>query len=362
MSPEKPIEAYLIIDDYPINASYWRRFQCRAFGFPAPEVCEWSRGWPAQSAAHYMPVRIAEEFADTLDEFDIRGKFTVLPCPAGLGRIDQSVREIPTADLKALLDLARKRFAPRFDISLEVLTHSMALDIATGGLMPHTESAWVSYMSAPVPGRQETLCSYIRHGFEVHRNAGFTTRCMTLGGMPDVSGITGDKMVHEGHNLAGLAQAMATVSREFLPSETNTTLFAAVTTKSEWNSKTGLPQLVLTRPDGTKVFDLFCAVGESLLALMGGQGDVAAVTDGLITPDLQRGRLVDAAESGAALSFIAHAQSLTSLNTGLGLKAFREAMRRLRARYGKRLVWRRPTDLVRLHAAEYDNDTSRKGT
>ena len=354
MSPDKPVEAYLIVDDFPINATYWRRFQCRAFGFPAPEVCEWSRGWPAQAAAPNIPVRLAESFADTLEEFDIRGKFTVLPCPAGLGRIDQSVREIPAADMQALLALARTRIAPRFDISLEVLTHSMALDTATGALLPHTESAWVSYLAAPGPGRHETLCAYLRHGWQILKNAGFTARCMTLGGMPDVSGITGGKMVHEGHNQEGLARAVAAMRREFLPDESINTMWAAVTVDSDWNRKTGLPTWVITDTDATRVFDLHCTIGEPFLAIMGGQGDVAAATDRLITPDLQHGQLVDAAESGAVVSMLVHAQTLTSLNTGLGLQAFREAMRRFRARYGRRLVWHKPTDLIRVHSADYE--------
>ncbi len=341
---EMLVEASLITDDFPINGSYIRRAQCAAMGFPMPEVCDWSRGWPSQASALFMPVPLASRFADLADEFDLRGKLTVLPCPGGLGRMDRSVRGLPDADRLALLDLVRERFAPRFDISLEVLTHSMGFDLRTEGLLPHTETAWVSHLATPGPGHHEALCEYLRFGWQILANEGIHVRCAHPGGMPDPSNLVGNRILNRGHHIERLADAIRQMRLEFAPDTDVLLTFADPPRPQPAN---GRPNLIRRYDDRFAVYAIQDVIGESLLGVFHGVGDVNAEADRLVTPDLGGGTLIEAAEAGKVVSLLSHAQSLSSCNTGLGLDVLHLALSRLRERYGKRLVWRTPTELVR---------------
>ena len=340
---DTPIEACLTVDDFPVNGTYIRRAQCEAMGFPMPQICDWSHGWPRQADARFMSLPLVHRFTNLVEELNLRGKFTLLPCPGGLGRLDQSVRGLPDTERTAILDLIRKRVAPRFDLSLEVLTHAMALDTRTGALLPHTESAWVSHLAAPGPDHHEQLCAYLRFGWHILANLGFTARCVTIGGMPDVSGITDDHMLHQGHHLDRLADAIRVMRSEFVPGADCLFIFAATLDTRPPN---GRPCRIKQYPDAFAVYDLQQAVEESLLGVFHGEGDIETEAAKLVTPDLSGGTMIEAAESGKVLSFLVHAQTLASRNTGMGLGIFQLACTRLRERYGKRLVWRTPTELA----------------
>ena len=45
--PDVPVYACLIVDDYPINASYWSRQQQTAFGYRAKDTGPFGYDWPA---------------------------------------------------------------------------------------------------------------------------------------------------------------------------------------------------------------------------------------------------------------------------------------------------------------------------
>jgi len=339
----QPIDACLIIDDVPLNATYWTREQQTAFGYRPKDTGIWGENWRAQGAAPFFPVHLAHEFADFVEESDIRGKFTLLPCPAGLGRIDRSVRGYPDDELRELVALVRERLVPRFDITPEALTHSMAFDPATEGLLPHTESAWMTHLSAT--GKQEELRAYLRFAWTVLGNVGIQAHGITLGGMPDSSNIGSGESLLAGHHREGLAEALMAVEREFESDVSTSFMYTGSPPISEAGRTLGVPETIYTAPDGARVFELCSTFGDVLLGVFNGTGDVSAETDKLISPDLERGAFIECVEVGQILGITVHGQTLNALNTGFGFQILREAVRRLRNRYGRRLIWHTALEL-----------------
>ena len=345
---ESPVPACLIVDDVPINASYWWRLQQTGFGFkPTDDI--WGDQWRNQADAALAPVALFEAFADLADEFDLKGKFTMLPRPAALGRLDERIRGYADDELAKMLDIVRSRIQPRFDITPEVLTHTMAMDPATGALRPHSETAWVSHLTRT--GERQQLTDYIAHAFEVLKNAGLSPTGLTVGGMTDPSGIAAGEMVVHGFNLQQLAESLAvaaTQSGVTFEHDGKPAVFFFVggepTTKR--GQAFGLPEPYET--DAARVFNLYSVGDEPLAPLYRGVGDVEATADALITADLASGRWVDAAEAGRVVVATIHDQTLNSRNTQLGLKALRLALGRLKERYGSRLAWHRASSLCAL--------------
>ena len=56
------------------------------------------------------------------------GKFSVVPCPAALGRIDEGLPLFSKAQQDEWLAMCREVIVPAFDITPEMLTHTFVVD------------------------------------------------------------------------------------------------------------------------------------------------------------------------------------------------------------------------------------------
>ena len=285
----EPVRACYIVDDFPACPIYQTRQWGQAFGFEIPDR-QYSRGWELMTKMPVYPVADTEWFADFVEEFGIRGKFTVLGYPAGRGRLDESVRGYSDEELKRLLDIVRDRIAPRFDITPEVLTHTMACDPDTLQMRPHCESHWLSHLAAE--GRVDELTAYIHKAYTILRNVGLRAHGITIGGMPDLSGIAGDKPLTRGHHRDVLAEALARVERELGLSGEMTFMFTGSPAITDAGRRLRAPELIHTTGDGVKAYDVH-AITDPVWFLMHGIGDIDALIDRFISRDLSHGELVD---------------------------------------------------------------------
>lgn len=341
---DKPIHACLIVDDTPASPAYWVRLQQTAFGYTPTTNTFWGKNWPALAPAGLWRPSDARAFADLIDEFNIRGKCSLLACPSGLGRIDQSVRGYTDAELKELLAIMRDRIQPRMDITPEVVTHSMALDLDSGALLPHAESAWVTHLAAT--RQMDRLKEYLRFAFTILRNVGIAAHGLCVGGMSDPSNIGKGESLLTGHHREALSEALLSVEREFDPKRTFSFMYTGSLPLTEQGRSVRAPETIYRSPDNGRVFEVFSHGEDPLLPMLYGDREaLAAATDAMISPDLERGELVAEAEAGRAVVFTIHSQTLISLNTGLGQSCLREAMKRFHQRYGKRIVWLKTSEL-----------------
>jgi len=340
------IPACIILDDFPINGSYWTREQQTAFGFTPNHGGDFGREWRNQARAAWCSPETLERFADLCDEFGVRGKFTVLPCPAGLGRIDRTVRGCDPSYIERLLDTVRRRIAHRFDLTPEVLTHSMAYDPDTGAMLPHTESAYLSHLAAT--RQTQKLHHYVHTAWSILDNVGLKPSGITIGGIPDKSGIANNQMFYDNHNRDVLAEVMMEVLREFQPGARDAFMYAYGSATREPYITSLLPEPVWSAPDGGRVYEIISPINEPLVALMHGDGDINKEADKLITPDLAAGAFIKHAQAGQPIVMTIHAQTITSLNTHHGLHMLAIALRRLHERYGSRVKWMTPLELCVL--------------
>ena len=74
------------------------------------------------------PASFTREFAEWCLASGVRGKFSVVPCPAALGRIDEGLPLFSQAQQDEWLAMCREVIVPAFDITPEMLTHTFVLD------------------------------------------------------------------------------------------------------------------------------------------------------------------------------------------------------------------------------------------
>src|SRR5690349_9349387 len=67
---------------------------------------------PGYETPYLIPADFIKRVADTFDQFDLRGKFTVIPMPSCLGRLDQTLNRVPAENQANFIKIVRERFAP----------------------------------------------------------------------------------------------------------------------------------------------------------------------------------------------------------------------------------------------------------
>jgi hypothetical protein len=290
---------------------------------------------PGYETPFLVPAEFTRRVADTFDKYDLRGKFTVIPMPSCLGRIDQSLQRVPQAHLQEFLKLVRERIAPRFDITPEFLTHLCTYDLKTGNYRRHLfEDTWISQASL------EEIVEYFTLAFQILKNVGLEATGITS---PWVSGIdVEEKYAH------ALAEAQWNVFKRKLTwyflhaaSDTEEPIQCAVKYK---NNERG--QVVISVPSNAG--DIFWCMEKTTH-----DERVKFINEGidrLVSPDGKSGRIRQLMDTGFPVVLVTHWQSLYTQGTGLGLEGLSALSERIQKVFGSSLEWVTCSELARRYA------------
>lgn len=163
----------LIIDDSTVlvNANYfWMRDR--------NPVDDQQRRWEDVPVVH--PESFTREWAQLCQAHGVRGKFSVIPCPAALGRLDQGLPLFSRAQQESWLAMCRELIAPAFDITPEMMTHSVVVDPAT--CRPLEPQLWEQYEWAKLPDDEELVTEYIAAACRILVNLGLPPTGVTSPG------------------------------------------------------------------------------------------------------------------------------------------------------------------------------------
>ncbi|MYH82146.1 hypothetical protein F4009_12915 [Candidatus Poribacteria bacterium] len=129
-----------------------------------------------------IPADFAAEWAEWCWENGVKGKFSLIPYPAGVGRVDegfptQVVEKSSTLEYQAWLRVYRELIWPSFDLTPEMLTHTAVVDLDTFTLTEAWEQ--VEWVNPPVDDR---LTDYIITAMEMLDNVGIPCEGVTSPG------------------------------------------------------------------------------------------------------------------------------------------------------------------------------------
>ena len=291
---------------------------------------------PGYETPFLVSAGFTRRVADTFDRFDLRGKFTVIPMPSCLGRIDQSLKRVPQDHLQEFLGLVRERIASRFDITPEFLTHLCAYNLKTGDYQRHLfEDTWIT--QAPL----EEIIEYFMLAFQILRNVGIEATGITS---PWVSGIDVEqKYVH------ALAEAQWNVFKRKLTwyflhavDDTENPLQCAITYKDDARG-----QIVVSVPSNGG--DIFWSMEQP--TQMERLKFINAGIDRLVSPDGRSGRIRQLIESGYPVVLVTHWQSLYTQGTELGLEGLITLAERIQKVFGSSLEWVTCSEMARQYAS-----------
>jgi len=302
----------LIVDDgAPVNLAYWLH--------------------PQQQCVHLIPNAVARDFAGICRRYGAAGKFSVLPMPSQLGRLDEGLNYVPDRHLQGFLKVARERIAPLFDITVELLTHQAAYDLARGRYLHVYEDAWVSRASV------SEMADYIALAMRILKNVGLPPNGVTS---PWAAGIDNEKRYAE-----AIARATRRVTgRKFAWYF----LHCLGSARPRWpwiawrDKKAGL--VTVTVPANT---DDRLWASQDAGSARAARAAVESGIDQWLTADGRRGKIRDLFDAGLPIVILTHWQSLFSNGRCAGLAGLEKLFGRVEKAFGAGVRWMRCSELAR---------------
>lgn len=326
------IPVSLIIDDSTVlvNLNYfWMRDRNPVDGQ--------NRRWEDVPVVH--PESFTREFAEFCLEAGVRGKFSVVPCPAALGRIDEGLPLFSRQQQESWLAMCREVIQPAFDITPEMITHTFVVDPQT--LQPVEPRIWEQMEWETLPTDQEELVfDYIATACRILDNVGLTPEGVTSPG-----GFGGRTLDFYARVAGG---AIRSVTGDPAPY-----FFKRVT--DEPITRAGQVEVPVWYPDpaaGTATGEIIASTGD-WTGSWTGYGEVNA--DKYLTTDLQGGRVAELMAAGEPVIFCSHWQGFYGMHNEdrRGFRALQTVVARLKELdpRGERTRWRKCSEITRYACA-----------
>lgn len=317
----------LIIDDSTVllNANYfWMRDRNPVDGQ--------NRRWEDVPVVH--PRAFTREWAELCQAHGVRGKFSVIPCPAAVGRIDHGLPLFSRAQQDDWLAMCRELIVPAFDLTPEMMTHSVVVDPAT--CRPVEPQLWEQYDWAALPEDEDLVTEYIAAACRILVNVGLTPTGVTSPG-----GFGGQTLDRYARCTGEAVRAVTGVATPYF--------FQRVTAEG---TDLETPVWFPDRAAGTATGEIIASTGDKTGSWTGyGEADA----DYYLTADLQGGRLPELLAARQPVVFCSHWQGFYGLHDEdrRGFRVLGTVLERLRALDpdGSLTRWRKCSEITNYACA-----------
>ncbi len=334
LNPRNRVPVALIIDDSTCLVNL-NRFSVPQFahvrgpGSPYARL-PW-REWPVE-----IPDAFVRRFGEWCAGHGVKGKYSIVPFPACVGRLDRTLPGWTQAELDGSIDLVRTLMLPNWDIHPEMISHTRVIDTKTGHPYPEfTEGFMENWLWSK--GRSvDELADYLTYALRILKNIGLPCEGITT---PGGFGSMARPQLAQATFESVRAVFGAEIPHYFrdLFSEGDKSVAPLVQNASG-----------LDGPDPRCVVHTIACTGDWT-----GGWDCTAPggADRFITPDGQSGRLVDVINRGEPALMLAHWTGIYFNGQEVGFKIFQEVVRRLHARFDH-LHWMKLSEVSRYWAAK----------
>jgi len=275
-----------------------------------------------------IPVSFARKFGEWCAENGVKGKFSFIPMPAGLGTIDRELPGFPKARLDEWIRATKEIIRPNFDLTPEMITHCQVVDLSDWTMTSWWENetgAW-----GPLPG--DWLTRYIAAALRILRNIDIAAKGVTSPGDFGRADLDG--------------YAAATLRASKAVNDIATPYFYCE------GDEEGIPW--------PKLYSLDKKKGEACVSILsctddwfgGWEGDNRAAVyspDMCITEDLLTGRLPQVIAAGCPAVIVAHWQGFYFEGEELGFRTFKVVVERINRL--PNILWMKPSEIARYWMA-----------
>ena len=297
------------------------------------------RDWPSE-----IPDDFVRRFADWCGAHGVKGKYSVVPFPACVGRLDRELPGWTRKEVEASIKLLRERLSSNWDFHPEMVTHTRVIDLKTGHPYPERGPRFMENWEWTRGRSVDELAGYMAYALEILKNVGLPCDGITT------PGGFGNQV------LAELAQATLQSCRSVFNAEIPH-YFRHVYESGE---RSVAPRVEYAAGlNGTEPRAVVSIIGCTGDWTGGWDCTPPAGADKYITPDLQQGRLVEVIQRGQPACLVSHWTGIYFNGAETGFKIFQEVVRRLHQRFDN-VIWMKLSELARYWAAKELTQISRE--
>ncbi len=340
LNPRNRVPISLIIDDSTclVNLAH--------FGIP-----HFAEAWPNNYKQDWrkLPREIPDSFVRKFGEWcrdnGVKGKYSIVPYPGCVGRLDRGLPGWSRKELDDSLKLVRELMMPDWDIHPEMVTHTRVIDTRTGHPYPEWSEKFMENWGWSQDKSAEVLTDYMSYALRILKNVGL-----------DCEGITTPGGFGS-QNRDNLAKATLQSCRDVFKAEIPH-YFRDLFTDEQ--SVAPLVQYAsgLAGPDPRCVVSIIGCTGDWF---GGWDGLERGSADKCITEDLKSGRLPQVIEKGEPAIIVCHWPGIYFNGEEVGFNIFKEVVRRVHARYDN-LVWMKQSEIARYWAAKELTQIDKQGS
>ncbi len=267
-----------------------------------------------------VPDSFTHRFAEICRTHQLRGKYSVIPIPGGLGRLDRSIPCLTQEDITAFTKIVREEIMPMFSITPEILTHQAAYNLKTETCFDFCENVFVR------DNDRNAIAEYVGLALQILRNVDIEPSGVTS---PWNTGID-----NEIEYAAGIGMAFQNVLNKnhcfyFLHSSDHVRKPVLMFDTPETGRVVSIPAL---SPDPFWRTQKPTEEQQARDIAMEG-------IDYLLSEDGKTGHIPDLIEKGEPVILLTHWQSLFSDGRAIGLEGLDFLAQRIRKYYGDTAEW-----------------------
>ncbi|MBI3882614.1 MAG: hypothetical protein HY301_21450 [Verrucomicrobia bacterium] len=334
LNPRARVPVGLIIDDSTclVNLNRFAMPQFDEASLGAKEVYRrnW-REWPVE-----IPDAFVRKFGEWCAGAGVKGKYSIVPYPACVGRLDRGLPGWTPRELEQSLELIRTLMLPNWDIHPEMVTHTRVIDLKTGHPYPEITPKFMENWEWTTGRSVDEVASYMAYALGILKNVGLPCEGITT---PGGFGSRARPQLAQGTFEAVRSVLGAEIPHYFrdLFSEGEKSVAPIVQNAADLDGN-----------DPRCVVHIIGCTGD----WTGGWDNVEpGGVDKFITADLQRGRMVDVITRGEPALMLAHWTDIYHNGREVGFKIFQEVVKRLFARFDN-LHWMKLSEVARYWAAK----------
>jgi hypothetical protein len=333
LNPRTRVPIALIIDDSTclVNLNKFAVPQfAAAFGLGSNyDKYRW-RDWPNE-----IPDTFVRQFGEWCAGQGVKGKYSIVPYPACVGRLDRTLPGWTQQELKESLELVRTLMVPNWDIHPEMITHTRVIDTKTGHPYPDHSPKFMENWDWTTGRSVDEIADYMSYALRILKSVGLPCQGVTT------PGGFGNRARPQ------LAQATLESVRDVFKAEIPH-YFRDLYDRGEESVAPRVEYASgLEGPDPRCVVSIIACTGDWT---GGWDNTTPGGADKFITEDLQRGRMVEVIQRGEPALMLAHWTGIYWNGQELGFKIFQEVVRRLQARFDH-LLWMKLSEVARYWAA-----------
>ncbi len=332
LNPRDRVPVAMIIDDSTclVNVNHFAVPQFAEAWGGKPYTHNW-REWPRE-----IPDSFVRKFGSWCAEQGVKGKYSIVPYPACVGRLDRGLPGWSQKELRESLDLVRTLMMPHWDIHPEMVTHTRVIDLKTGHPYEDHSLKFMENWEWTTGRSTDEIADYLAYALRILKNVGLPCEGITT------PGGFGTRA------LPQLAQATLQSVRDVFKAEIPhyfRHLYdkgdASVAPRVEYASG-------LQSPDPRCVVSIIACTGD----WTGGWDNTPpGGADKFISQDLQSGRLVEIIKRGEPALMLAHWTGMFFNGEEVGFNIFKEVVRRLNERRDP-IIWMKLSEVSRYWAAK----------